>query len=249
MKEYRITKYDPKNRNSQGHYLYNHWTEISDVGKTLEGELVTQEEYFRIEKDYVNAVVEILKDSNQEYLRLVGFNQDRFQKELIENSNEWFHDSIFETLNLFEDQKIKIEDIPTIIKLNLRRYLDASLEIKDEYYVQFGYDFYMYVGTPKLSESSINEINSTSVFIEIFKSPYYSPEIEYVVRSNKIDSEYVEEELTLNSFAIEKMKEIFDLSKEHPGRIYTDINKEIAEKLGIKVDFNKYEYSLNTKLK
>ena len=116
-------KYDPKNRNDQGHYLYDHWTEVSDVGKTLEGELVTQEEYFRIEKDYINAIVEILKDSKQKHLRLVGPNQKRLKESLKENSNKWYHDSSFEKLNLYEDKKIDLEEIPTIIKLNLRKIL------------------------------------------------------------------------------------------------------------------------------
>jgi len=249
MKKYRITKYNPKNSNVHGHYLYDHWTEISDVGRKLEGEIVTQEEYFRIEKDYINAVVEILKDSNQEYLRLIGLNQDGFQEALIENSNEWYHESIFENLNLCEDQIINIEDIPTVIKLNLRRYLDATLEIKDKYYVQFGYDFYMYVGTPKLSNKLIDKLNATSVYIEEYLSPYYSPKLEYIVQSNKKGSMYVEEEQILSSFTIEKMKEIYKLSKEHSGRIYAKINKEIAEKIGIKVDLEKYDYSLITELK
>ena len=249
MKKYRITKYDPKNRNDQGHYLFDHWTEISDVGKTLEGELVTKEEYLRIEEDYINSVVEILRASNQEYLRLVGLNKDRFQESVIENSNEWYHESIFENLNLYEDQKISIQDVPTIIKLILRRYLDATLEIKDKYYVQFGYDFYMYVGTPKLSDKVIDELNSTLIFIEEFWSPYYSSELEYVVQANKKDSMYIEEEKTLTSITIDKMKKIFNLSEEHPGRIYKEIDIKIADNLGIKVDLDNYEYSLTTELK
>lgn len=45
MNKYRVTKYDPKNRNKEGHYMYDHWTELGDVGKTLEGELVTPDAY------------------------------------------------------------------------------------------------------------------------------------------------------------------------------------------------------------
>jgi hypothetical protein len=248
MKKYRITKYDPKNRNEQGHYLYNHRTEISDVGKTLEGELVTKDEYFKIEEEYINAVIEILTDSNQEHLRLVGYNSERFKESLDDNSKEWYHDINFEKLNLYEDKIIRIEDIPSIVKLNLRGYLDTTLEILNKYYVQFGYDFYMYVGTPDLSQKAIEKINSTSVFIEEFWSPYYSPEFEYVIESNLKDSMYIENQTVLKSITIEEMKDIFKLSEEHPGRIYTEIDINLAKEIGIKVDFDKYEYSITTEL-
>lgn len=249
MEKHRITKYDPKNRNDQGHYLYDHWTEISDVGKTLEGELVTKEEYLRIENDYINAVVEILKDSKQEYLRLVGFNQERYQESITDNSNKWFHDVTFENLNLFEDKKVSLEEIPIVIKLNLRRYIDTSLEIMNKYYVQFGYDFYMYVGSPELSNLVMDKLNSTSVFIEEFWSPYDARELEYVVQTSKKTSMHVVQEQILKSFTIENMKKIFNLSNEHPGKIYEVINREIADKIGIKVDLDKYDYYLTTELK
>jgi|GEM_PF-5978192 len=119
----------------------------------------------------------------------------------------------------------------------------------DKYYVQFGYDFYMYAGTPNLSQKVMDDINSTSVFIEECWSPYYSPELEYVIQSNKIDSMYVEDETVLSSLTIDKIKETFNLSEEHPGRIYKEVDNEIAEKLGISVDLEKYEYYLTTEIK
>jgi hypothetical protein len=249
MKKYRITKYNPKNRNEEGHYLYDHWTDISDVGKTLEGELVTQKEYFKIEQDYINAIIEILTESKQKYLRLVSYDNDRYIDSIKDNVNEWFHNSDFENLNIYEDKKILLSEIPTIIKLNLRGYIDTSLEIKDQFYIQFGYDFYMYSGTPNLSQETVERINSTSVFIEEFWSPYYSPDLEYVVESNKKDSMYVEGQQTLESMSIDKMKNIFQLSDEHPGKIYSKLNSEIVNKLEIKADFDKNEYYLTTELK
>lgn len=248
MKKYRITKYDPQNRNTQGEYLFDHWTEISDVGKILEGQLITEVEYLRIERDYINAVLEILKDQKQEYLRLVSFNKKRFEESLKINLSEWFHELSFENIELFEDKKINIKEIPTVIKLNLRGYLDTTIEIIDKYYIQFGNDFYMYVGTPDLSQKAIAKINSTSVFIEEFQSPYYYPEVEYVIQFSKKDSIYVEGEIHL-SVTIKEMKSMFYLSREHPGIINCKIDSVIANQLGVEIDFTKYDCYLRTELK
>lgn len=53
---YRITKYNPANRNDSGNYCGDDWTSISDVGKFYNGELFTIEEYLRVENLYVCAV-------------------------------------------------------------------------------------------------------------------------------------------------------------------------------------------------
>lgn len=249
MNKYLVTKYDPKNRNGKGHYMYDHWTEISDVGRTLEGELVTPEAYLKVEEDYVKAVIDILNDSNQTYLRLIGFDEKSYKSSLKENKKEWFHDASFENIVLSEDMKIGINEIPTIIRLNLRNYLHATLEIKDKYYVHFGYDFYMYVGAPKLSQKTVDKINATNVFIEEFWSPYYSPELEYVVQRSEKGSMYIADEFTLEGISIDEIKKIFNLSEEHSGKVISIIDKKLADKLGIKTDFEKNEYYLTTELK
>lgn len=54
--ELRITKYDPQYRNELGYYLRDEWTEISDVGRTFEGKLLTANEYLETEARYVEAL-------------------------------------------------------------------------------------------------------------------------------------------------------------------------------------------------
>jgi len=248
MNKYRITKYNPNCRNKDGYYKYDHWTEISDVGKILSGELVTEKEYIKVESDYINAVLKILKESNQKYLRLVGYNKEKLEDSILVNNKEWFHLKEFENLNLYEDKKVLIDEIPTIIQLNLRNYFNTTLEIKNKFYVQFGYDFYMYVGTPKLSNKLSEELNLSLVFLEEFYSPYYSQELDYVIQITEKSSNYVIEEKILYSATVEKMKAIFNLSEEHPGNIYAEITNDLADKINFEVDLNKFNYFLTTKL-
>jgi len=39
--KYRITKYNPMNRDANGAYLLNEWTSFSDIGKTFDGKTLT----------------------------------------------------------------------------------------------------------------------------------------------------------------------------------------------------------------
>jgi hypothetical protein len=51
MNYVRITKYDPQNRDANGHYtLVDEWTSISDVGKSFQGKILTMEQYLAIEE-------------------------------------------------------------------------------------------------------------------------------------------------------------------------------------------------------
>lgn len=45
MRSWRITKYDPSNRDVNGSYtLVDEWTEVSDIGCAFEGKVLTKGE-------------------------------------------------------------------------------------------------------------------------------------------------------------------------------------------------------------
>ena len=67
---YRITKFDPKKRNEEGHFLDNsEWTAISDIGKS-EYRNVSYEEYDKTETAYVESIILILDEKNITSLKI-----------------------------------------------------------------------------------------------------------------------------------------------------------------------------------
>lgn len=246
MKYYRITKYDPRNRNDKGHYLYDHWTEFGDIGKTLEGEHVTIDKYLKVESDYINAVREILKENNLEYLRVVGFDKKQFKRSIKEFTGEWSHKIEYENIVLYEDKKVSIDEIELICQMNFRYYCHIELEIKDKFYVHFGFDMYMFAGAPNISDQLLKKINSTSVFVEECSSPYFFEKLEYTVQRFKKRSNYVLDEFVLKNINTSKIKEVMKFSDEHPGKVNMNINKRIAKALDLEVDFTKYDYYLTS---
>jgi hypothetical protein len=247
MKQYRITKYDPLNRNDQGHYLYDHWTEFSDIGKTLEGEIVTIEKYLEVEADYINAIIDILKENQIKYLRVVGYEKRGRQQSIKDNKGKWFHRSEFETIDLSEDKKVSIDEIEVICQMMFRYYGHLSLEINKLAFIHYGFDMYVYVGVTNISEGLREKLNQTSIFIEEFQSPYYSENLQYVIQVSAKNSEYVDEEINL-TITTENMKSIIGLSEDHPGNVDMPLTPELATKLNFNCDFSTKEYFLSSEI-
>lgn len=246
MKYYRITQYNPAFRNAEGAYLYDHWTEIGDVGRTLEGELVTADKYLAVESDYIQAVAAILKENSLEYLRVVGCNPKSIKHWINKYKDEWFHLPEFETIELQEDKKARIDEIRTICQMNLRGYCNISLEISGVFYVDFGYDMYMYVGAPNISDALRKKLDATSVFVEDSGEPYYPEKLNYEVLKSKKRSQYVLEEQVLEDFSVTAVRKILNLSDEHPGKVHAKINRKMAQELNLETDFEKYDYVLTS---
>lgn len=69
MNHYRISKYNPQFR-TEGKYLLDEWTSISDVGKIISNHEFTMKEYERVEKNYINFVTRILHLCGIKQLRI-----------------------------------------------------------------------------------------------------------------------------------------------------------------------------------
>lgn len=62
--QWRITKYNPIFRNENGHYLLDEWICPSEIGKVLNGDLFTLENYLLIENAYIETIIEFLNEKN-----------------------------------------------------------------------------------------------------------------------------------------------------------------------------------------
>ena len=61
--EYRVTKYNPQNRDRDGRYLGTEWTSYSDIGKCFDGKVLTEQEYLKAEDAFMSAAVSFLNES------------------------------------------------------------------------------------------------------------------------------------------------------------------------------------------
>ncbi|MED4531197.1 hypothetical protein [Metabacillus fastidiosus] len=160
MHSWRVTKYDPLNRDINGFYLdSNEWTCFSDVGKT-----VSLEKYLQVEQKYVNAIIAFMNemDINKLYIN----DLEQYSEEIrAQNVTEFVS-------KLWIGKGITIGEIEELIKLTLRNVIWCKLELKKQFFVHFGYDYYMYIGARENCYRTQEKVTSSGLYIEEFVSPY-----------------------------------------------------------------------------
>lgn len=164
---YRMTKYDPKYRNSEGNYAKDEWTAISDVGKVYNNKKFTLSDYLLIEEKYCEAVKSMMGEVSVDTLKI-----EELEKNYYTSSNEKNSDELKKMYDLLEEGKtIKNCDVALVVKLNLREIIWAKLVSKN-FEVHFGYDYYMFICSSNASNKSIAQITENGLFVEKMRSPY-----------------------------------------------------------------------------
>lgn len=161
---WRITKYNPKYRDSHGTYFKNEWTSFSDIGNKFEGNIITLEDYLKIENAYVAAIILFMECLCIENFLIVNLEKNMPPK----NNSSLMRDTYS---NLQNEQLITKKEIVIVAKLILRENLWCKFEANGMY-VHFGYDYYMYIGSKKQCKDTISQIKKSGLFVEQYKSPY-----------------------------------------------------------------------------
>lgn len=168
MKHYRVTKYNPINRDQNGRYIKDEWISVGEIGRIYDGVVLTNNEYLRVEQLYVNAIIEIMNCNDISRLK-IGYLERYGKANQILKPNKNMKRLYRRVRN---DCYIDIYDIPDYAKMNLRAILWCRLENTEKMYVHFGYDYYMYIGSGIECENSIEKIRSSGLFVEAYTSPY-----------------------------------------------------------------------------
>lgn len=165
---WRITKYDPRNRDKRGAYLINEWTAYSDINKIIDGKSLNYAEYLVIENAYINAI----------NLFMLCNNLTELPVEYLEKNQKLYQDPNLspKMIKMFSQIKSGINlsknEVEIIARLVLREQFWCKLGTEDVMFVHFGYDYYMYIGSAKKCVKTIQQIQQSGLFVEEFISPY-----------------------------------------------------------------------------
>ncbi len=243
--QWRVTKYNPKFRDEFGHFtLIEEWTCPSEIGKTINGKEFTLDEYLKVEAAYINSVMKFMEESNIDSLRILQLKSNRSE----EDKTSPLYEKDFENLVLKEDSVVGKNEIRLICKMILRNFLWCNLYSKDNFFVHFGSEYYMYIGSNVKCTKAIKYAENNGLFVEQYTSPYFIAEVEIVREiqwSEKGKSLIVGEEEVKN-VPLDEYRIRFGLSDNHPVIGSFKIKKEHFEffhaLLTHKMDFVKYEY-------
>jgi len=165
---WRITKYDPKKRNSQGWFLEDTWISYGDIGSVYQGEKLTYDEYVRVEDLYINAIV----------LLMNCLDVSQLQVKYLENHGSINEDALVDkeevifVNGLKENDLLSLEQVKVASKLILRNYFWCKLIGKHKMFVDFSHDYYMYIGSRSECKDALQKIRESGLFVEDFKSFY-----------------------------------------------------------------------------
>lgn len=247
--QWRITKYNPNFRNNEGHYTKElEWTSPSHIGKKIYDETFTLEEYLKVETAYIDTIIKFLDVNNIKSLRIINTtNIDVNMDSALYNK---LYDKKLDNFHLKDDQEVTIDQIRLISKMVLRGFIFCHF-ISSDFFVHFGDEYYMFIGTNNYQEEPLKFAKKNNLFVEEMVSPFYINE-ENIVRTiiwTPINEDIVAGEEILTDISIEEYREILQLSNIHPviGVFpITSSNKEFFQKkLSHNIDTNKYQYYLS----
>ena len=155
MYEYRVTKYDPQYR-MNGVYARAEWTSVADIGTSIGGTLLTTAAYEQIEQHHIDFLCELTD--------LCG------AFPLTVNAWEGYTGKAWH-----EGQKIQRGNMPRIIRSILREECWCRLN-GENFFIHFGYDYYMYVGCGIPMEAVSELAEKHCLFCEEFRSPSHDEE-------------------------------------------------------------------------
>jgi hypothetical protein len=162
LNSWRITKYNPVKRDADGSYLdHEEWTCFSEVGTK-----VSMEEYQKQEEKYLDAISVFITEMglNRVYVNALEQWSDGVRDQ---NTNEFLS-------KIWIGKAVTVQEVRELAKLTLRNAVWCKLGFKKQFFVHFGYDYYMYIGASEECANAKEVVKETGLFIEDFQSPYLS---------------------------------------------------------------------------
>lgn len=176
--EFRISKYDICKRENHA-YIGNDWTSISDVGRIYNDEILTMEEYLRVENSYLRFVQEVWM-----YLKCPVL---KIEDLAVYNEEEYHRTSD----NAQGDTLSSIDDILQITKHCLRENIWCRLN-GQEMFIHFGYDYYIYIGSKANYTTVRSMATKYDLFVERLSSPHKTVECCYQTMHSPSEIEQVQ---------------------------------------------------------
>ena len=168
MFSWRITKYNPCNRDINGIYtLPDEWTSYSDIGTVRDGKVFAYEDYKKIEDAYVASILMIMDCNAVQKLKVVGLEKrgPLISYSYISEDMKEMYDKVRDGIYCSEDT------INVVARLVLREKLWCKFE-SSSMFVHFGYDYYMYIGSAQMCKKEIQKIQEIGLYVEEQESPY-----------------------------------------------------------------------------
>ena len=165
-----IVKYSPCFYDANGVYHKNEWTSCSEIGKSFDGKVLTAEEYFTTENNYVDVACEIIRATGStsiivEYLEKDGqWIKRRMDASKIREQNLLL---LPRALKVKQGDRLSISGFSEVARLCLRELLYGEFaDTEHRSRIIFGYDYYMSIESDLDKETLKSIANRNSLFLD-----------------------------------------------------------------------------------
>ena len=134
--------------------MTDEWTSFSDIGKVFGGTKLSQDVYLKTEQAYIDCCIALIEEA-----QISNFS--------IEQA-EYYAENVH-----FPSSISNAKDIRQVITACLREQCWLKLIAKD-FFIHFGYDYYMYIGSALHSEKVVEIAAQHGLYCERTPSPYNS---------------------------------------------------------------------------
>lgn len=142
-----IVKYPPENYDKNGIYTRDEWTDYSCIGLEINGSILTEDEYLKVENSYIQCAKEIMLKSGCSYLTIARIHK--------------YRQSIRELVKFKYRTRVYPCDLDILLQKTLRGQIGCHMvNLKRKYGVYIGDDYYMHVRSP-LDWDTLNGIVSS----------------------------------------------------------------------------------------
>ncbi len=164
---WRVTKYNPAFRDETDAYQKDEWISFSDIGLSFENKVLTIEHYKKVEDAYVFTALRFLSESGLKSLKVTSLETN---KPMVKKSD--LVDIPYNPNSVKNGLNASNKVLESICRFILRDVLWCRLESEFGFYIHFGWDYYMYIGSHIKSKEAISFGRSQNLFIEEMMSPY-----------------------------------------------------------------------------
>src|SRR6266508_660031 len=131
---YRVTKYDSGYRDMLGTYLRDEWTSRRDIGREIDGHVLTEDEFEATVNKYLYALEACAHESGVSRLAVVGLYED------------WADAPPWDTMR--NGTVVSLDEAVELVRHMLRGGTQTpALEEGDRFYVHVGDNMYMWIGS------------------------------------------------------------------------------------------------------
>lgn len=170
MAWHEIVKYSPQKYDSNGVYTADEWTSRSDVGKHYDGKLFTLEEYLRVEQQYIDVILSVMKITNCKYMTIHYIEADKeyIVSQIISSKFHKIDVPLLKSVPLLEEKRrIYIKKISDILRFCLREYAYIVLCNKEhKLQIEFGYDYYLKISCSLNNETLKKVVNKEGLYLD-----------------------------------------------------------------------------------